>query len=90
MRNYYGGGEKRVIVEVAPHHGNAFSGELSNVKPRIAYIPRCDEHTRWSISTSYAQSAVTRANHSLHHTSILTRLSTGEIPQPPIEAKPKL
>lgn len=60
--NYHGGGEKGVIVEVAPHHGNAFSGELNNVKPRIAYIPRCDEHTRWSISTSYGQSAVTRAN----------------------------
>ncbi|MEB3816353.1 MAG: hypothetical protein LRS46_00200 [Desulfurococcales archaeon] len=33
------------LVEVAPHHGNAYSRYLREVRPLIAYIPRCDKHT---------------------------------------------
>ena len=32
------------LVEVAPHHGNAYSNRLSKINPEYLYIPRCDCH----------------------------------------------
>ena len=32
------------LIEIAPHHGNAYNHKLKQIKPKIIYISRCDSH----------------------------------------------
>jgi hypothetical protein len=56
-----GRGGPRPLIEVAPHHGNAYSSRLAAVKPVLIYIPRCDHHAPLSWARSY------RYHYRLHH-----------------------
>ncbi|ADV64755.1 hypothetical protein [Desulfurococcus mucosus] len=48
LENYFGLTEnKRLLVEVAPHHGNSYSRYLKQLNPAPVYLSRCNKHYRY-------------------------------------------
>jgi len=48
---------REVLIEVAAHHGNAYSQVLRNIIPHIIFIPRCHSHPNSKIRKKFRYSS---------------------------------
>jgi len=47
---------REALIEVAAHHGNAYSQVLRNIIPRIVFIPRCRNHPNSKVKKKFRYS----------------------------------